>query len=100
MKVGFDANDPDAIVCAHSTAGFLVGSFTVDPGPHVWGALELTVVYRNGQGAWTTYPGLAVIDASTPSSGRIDVSWVAEVALKITTVDGTSREYSAEFYGR
>lgn len=96
----FDPNDSDAIVCPTRTEGLLVGSFSVSPGTSAWGALELEVVYRNGQGDWTAYPGVSSLTASARSSGRLDVSWFDEIALRITTVEGTSRIYLAEFSGK
>lgn len=93
----FDPNDANGIVCVQDVRQVLAGSFSVNPGAVAWSTAVLTVVYRNGGGVWTTYPGLSTLTSSATSSGRIDLSWVDQVALKITTAEGTSRIWSGSF---
>lgn len=95
----FNPNDQDAIVGVQDVSALLVGSFQINPCGYAWSAAEFTVVYDVGLGQWTDYPSLAVIDGTNRSSGRIDLSWVNAIALKVSTVEGTSRRWEGVFSG-
>lgn len=98
-RFNFDANDQDAIVCAADVSAMLVGSFEVSPRAYAWATAVFTVVYDNGGGEWTAYPSLSTLTTSARASGRIDLSWVKRIALKVTTPEGTSRPFMGVFNG-
>ncbi len=95
----FDANDQDGIVGIADVSDLLVGSFEVGPGAYTWSTAVLTVVYANGLGGWTAYPSVSTLTTSARASGRLDLSWVNMIALKITTPEGSSRPFEGVFNG-
>lgn len=95
----FDANDQDAIVGVTDVSDLLVGSFEIGPGAYTWSTAVLTVVYDNGLGGWSAYPSVSTLTTTARASGRLDLSWVNRIALKVTTPEGTSKPFEGAFNG-
>lgn len=95
----FDPNNPSGIVGAFDVSDLLVGSFEISDAGYGWTTAVLTVVYDNGLAGWTAYPSVSTLTTSARASGRLDLSWVNRIALKITTAEGTSRSFEGAFNG-